>query len=112
MRLKRSFLSVFLTLLFVSAGCASSRGVSVGSDTGNYGLDVTNTTARSVNVYWSTGNEPKMLGTVSAGRKEHFVVAGASSASIAITATDSSGRSLGPYPVVLQAGATKSVTIR
>src|SRR6185369_11235830 len=101
MQFKRSLLAVFLMLLFVSAGCASSRGVSVGSDTGNYAVDVTNQTSRAVDVYWSTGDEPKKLGNVAPGRKEHFIVAGAKSATVSITANDSGGRSFGPYAVVL-----------
>ena len=111
MRLNR-FLALLLLLVCTTAGCASSRGVSVGSDTGQYALDVTNTTGTAVDVYWSTGSEPKMLGNVAPGRKEHFIVAGAKSSTVSITAVSAGGKSMGPFPVVLEAGSTKSVTIR
>jgi hypothetical protein len=114
MRLTTRVLLALCALLLVAAtGCASTRGVSVGTDTsGTYAIDVTNSSGSSVDVYWTSGGDPKMLGTVAAGRKEHFIIAGATSNLINVTATSSGGRSLGPYPVVLEAGVTKPVTIR
>ena len=112
MQIKRSFLAIFLMLLFVSAGCASSRGVSVGSEASNYAVDVTNRTGSAVDVFWSTGDQPKMLGNVGPGRKEHFIIAGSKSATVSITAQNSGGKSFGPYAVTLQAGGTRAVTIQ
>ncbi len=112
MRYNRSIFPVLLLLIIAIAGCASTRGVSVGSDTANYAIDVTNSTGSAVDVYWSAGGDPKMLGNVAPGRKEHFIVAGAKTTSISVTATNAAGRSLGPYAVVLEAGVSKAVTIR
>ena len=111
MRLTRSFLAL-IALILVSSSCASMRGVSVGSDTASYAIDVTNTTARSADVYWSAGGDPKLLGSVGPGRKEHFIIAGATSSNVSVTARDTSGRTLGPYSVLLAPGVTKAVTLR
>jgi hypothetical protein len=111
MRLNRAVF-VLLAFVLVSASCASMRGVSVGSDTASYAIDVTNSTARSADVYWSTGGDPKLLGSVGPGRKEHFIIAGATSTNVSVTARDASGRTLGPYSVVLAPGVTKAVTLR
>jgi len=112
MRLNRSFLGALMAIALLCSSCASMRGVSVGSETASYAVDVTNTTARSADVYWSTGGEPKLLGNVGPGRKEHFIIAGATSTNVSVTATDTSGRTLGPYSIVLAPGVTKAVTLR
>jgi hypothetical protein len=112
MRLNRSFLSTLLLLVTLSAACASTRSVSVGSEAATYSIEVLNSTGRSADVYWSTGGNPKLLGSVAPGRRERFIIAGATSSNVSVTATDTSGRTLGPYAVELQAGVTKSLTLR
>ena len=112
MRLNRSFLGALLLLVTLSSACASMRSVSVGSEGATYSIEVLNSTGRSADVYWSTGGNPKLLGSVGAGRRERFVIAGATSSSVSVTARDTSGRTLGPYNVDLQAGVTKSLTLR
>jgi hypothetical protein len=112
MRLNRSLLSAVLLLGILSSACASMRGVSVGSEAATYAIEVLNSTGRSAEVYWSAGGSPKLLGSVGAGRRERFIIAGATSSSVSVTAKDTSGRTLGPYNVDLQAGVTKSLTLR
>jgi|SRR5687767_15054026 hypothetical protein len=113
MRLQRILRSLALfAILFASAGCASMRGVSVGSEEANYSIDVTNTMPHSMTVSWSDGGETKLLGSVGSGRTERFIIAGAKSSSVSITARDANGTHNRSYDVSLVAGSTQKVTVR
>ncbi|MGH7467500.1 MAG: hypothetical protein ACRENP_05885 [Longimicrobiales bacterium] len=98
--------------LMALAGCASTRSVSVGSDV-TYRLEVVNQMPQAMTVFWSDGGEPRMLGSVGSGRTESFVIAGAGSTNVSITARDAGGtRRGGPYSVTLEAGVVKRVVVR
>jgi hypothetical protein len=105
----------FASVLFVltlTAGCASTRGASVGTDTANYSIDAVNTMGHSMTVYWSAGGEPRMLGAVPANGTERFIVA-TSNPSVSFTATGGNPtHTRGPWQVTLVAGSPQRVTIR
>lgn len=112
--IRRVFAAAALLTLPVAAGCASMRSVSVGSDsTDTYAIEVTNTRSYTMTVYWTDGGNAKDLGPVGAGRRERFIIAGASSNTISVGAREAAGtRTAGPYTVTLQAGVTRQVTLR
>jgi hypothetical protein len=111
-RTTRFRIGLTLALLIAAGGCASTRSVTVGSDV-TYRVDVVNQMAQAMTVYWSDGGSPRLLGSVGSGRTERFVIAGASSTSVAITARDAGGsRQAGPYAVTLEAGVVKRVIVR
>lgn len=105
--------AALFTVLTLTAGCASMRKVDVGSESGStYAINVANQRTQAMTIYWSDGGEPKMLGDVAPGRSERFIVAGAKNPSISVTGRSSSGSTVGPFSVTLEAGATKTVTLR
>lgn len=102
-----------MLVLILTAGCASMRSASVGTDTVNYSIDATNQMGHSMTVYWSDGGEEKMLGAVPAGRSERFIIAAPRSTTISVTARDANRTHVaGPWQVTLAAGSAQRVTIR
>ena len=106
-------LSVFLTALVVIGGCASMRGVSVGSDKStvsaatSYQLAVHNTRSSSIVVSWQSSSGTQALGTVTAGDTKYFTITGGTAGSV--RAVTSGGTTLGTKSVTLGAD-TKTVT--
>jgi hypothetical protein len=92
-------------------GCA--RPLSVGSEPSpTYRIAVSNTMPDEMIVSYNDGRGPRLLGAVPAGRVETFVVGGAASPGITISARDSTGtRTFGPAPVQLLLGETVHVRI-
>jgi hypothetical protein len=110
---RRFGLNAVMAVGFLLSGCASMRGVSVGSDSSaTYAVEVTNTMPHSMNIAWSDGGEEKTLGSVGSGRAERFIVAGAKSSQITLTARDANRTHSRTIPVDLVAGTTQRVTVR
>ncbi len=103
-------LAVTLTL----GACASMRGVQVGTDPNLvYAIYVTNNRGGMVNVSYTAGQAtPVSLGSISPGQTERFVIPVDQPMQITVIAYTTSGASAGNYPVQLEAGVTKRVTIR
>lgn len=104
--------AVILIALALIAGCA--RAVTVGSEPGPvYRIQVINSLDHDMIVSYDAGGGPAVLGTVRAGRSEHFVITSRATTSINVTARDAAGsHTVGPYAVQLEAGATPEVTLR
>ena len=111
--MKKAMLMV-LSLVFGLAGCASMRGVEVGSgDPGQtFAIDVTNYRAGTITVAYSIGGAASELGTVAPRMTERFVIPVSQAQQITVVAKTTSGASAGNYPVTLEAGMTKRVTVR
>lgn len=113
LNIRRGGLAAALAVGILMSGCASMRGVSVGSDSAaTYAVEVTNTMPHSMNIAWSDGGEEKALGSVPSGRAERFIVAGATSSRITLTARDANRTHTRTIPVDLVAGTTQRVTVR
>ena len=107
----RTVLAIGAALL--ATGCASMRGVEVGSEPSTtYAIEVTNNRSSSVSISYSDGGSRVQLGTVSARQTERFIIASPQATNITVYATTSSGASVGNYPVTLAAGTTQRVTVR
>jgi hypothetical protein len=111
--MKKALYAILFTTVAM-AGCASMRGVEVGSGdpTRTYAIEVTNIRAGIVTISYSTGAAPIELGTVSPQRTERFVIALNEPGQITVVAKTSSGASAGNYPVTLEAGVTRRITVR
>lgn len=102
-----------MLVLILTAGCASMRSASVGTDTTNYSIEATNQMGHAMTVFWSDGGEEKMLGSVAAGRTERFIIAAPRSTSISVLARDANRTHMaGPWQVTLTAGSSQRVTVR
>jgi putative protein kinase ArgK-like GTPase of G3E family len=95
------------------AGCASTRGVEVGSEPSTtYAIEVTNNRSSTVTIAYTAGGDRIQLGTVGARQTERFIVASPPATSITVYATTSAGGSVGNFPVTLTAGSTQRITVR
>jgi len=112
MRFSFARVAGLFVLVALSQGCASTRSVSVGSDTPTYSVDVTNQMSHTIWIHWSDGGSTKHLGSVGGGRTERLIVAGAKSASVTFTANDANNAHTRTYPVTLAAGSTQKITVR
>jgi uncharacterized lipoprotein YajG len=101
-----------LVALLLLAGC--SRGMSVGSPepTRTYSISVTNQTNVALVVSYNDGRADAILGSVSAGATERFVIAGSTSPTVTVRGTAAGGRTSGPYTVTLTPGITQTVILR
>jgi hypothetical protein len=100
-------------LALTLSACAGMRGVQVGTDPGQiYAVEVHNSRGGTVSVSYSAGGAAVALGTISSGQTERYVIPVDEPMQITIVARTSSGASAGNYPVALQAGVTKRVTVR
>ncbi len=99
---------------FAIAGCASMRGVEVGSGdpVTTFAIEVTNSRGGTVTVSYSAGGAASELGTVAPRMTERFVIPLSEPRQITVVAKTTSGASAGNYPVTLQAGVTKRITVR
>ena len=93
------------------AGCASTRGVDVGSDPA-YAIEVVNQRSGAVTIIYNDGTSDRQLGTVAAGRTERFVVVSPQRTNITVSARTSAGANVGTYPVTLWAGSTQQIVVR
>lgn len=104
---------VMVAAVLALTGCASMRGVDVGSgDNATFAVDVTNYRAGTVSVSYSGNGVSGDLGTVAPRMTERFIIAVNQPQQITIVARTTSGASAGNYPVTLEAGVTKRVTVR
>jgi hypothetical protein len=95
------------------AGCASMRGVDLGrGDTMTFPVEVTNRRGSAITVSYDAGSSDGLLGTVAAGRTERFIIPMDAPGSVTISATTSSGTSVGTRTVMLQTGSTGRVTFQ
>jgi hypothetical protein len=103
-----------LASVFALSGCASTRGVQVGAgDPGKtYAIEVTNNRAGTVSVSYTGNGVSGELGTVSPRMTERFVIAISEAQQITVVAKTTSGASAGNYPVTLEPGVTKRITVR
>jgi hypothetical protein len=110
--MKRSrFFLVAVAVLF--GGCASMRGVEVGSEPNRtFAIEVTNNRAGTVTVSYTGNGIGGELGTVAPRMTERFVIAMADAGQITVVAKTTSGASAGNYPVTLEPGVTKRITVR
>jgi hypothetical protein len=109
----RTFSRVAALALLI-AGAACSRAVEVGSGPApTYPIEVHNTLSQDVIVAYDDGGGARTLGTVQAGATERYIIASPRTMTVSITGRATSGQqSWGPFSVDLQAGATRSVSIR
>lgn len=108
--MKKSFAMVAI-VTFVLSGCASTRGVKVGSDANAaYRVDVHNTHSSSVTVSYADSRGSHQLGTVAAGRTEQFVIASPSATTVTVMGITAAG---GHYEttVSLAAGITTKANL-
>lgn len=104
---------VVVAAVFLLSACASTRGVQVGTEPNRtFAIEVTNNRAGTVTVSYTGNGVSGELGTVAPRMTERFVIAVADPGQITVVAKTTSGASAGNYPVTLQAGVTKRVTIR
>jgi hypothetical protein len=104
---------ILAVIAFALVGCASTRGVDVGTQTGgNFYVDVTNSRSASVTVAYTAGADRIQLGTVAAGATQRFVVPGGAGTSVTVMAVNSSGTTVGSYPVSIEPGSTRKITVR
>jgi hypothetical protein len=88
-------------------GCASMRGVDVGSESvSSFRVSVVTMS------YTAAGGNRIELGTVAAKATQQFVIAGAAGSSVTIMAANSSGTTVGSYPVTIESGSTRQITVR
>jgi len=101
-----------LVLLIASVAC--SRAVQVGSGPApTYPIEVRNTLSQDVIVAYDDGAGVRTLGTVEAGGSERYIIASPRTMTVSITGRATSGQQTwGPFSIDLQAGATRTVTIR
>ena len=105
--------TLLLVLGLTLGGCASMRGVDVGTDAAStYAIEVTNNRSATVTISYTDGGTNRQLGTVAARRTERFVIAAPASTSVTVRASTASGTSVGTYNVQLQAGTTQRITVR
>ena len=107
--------SAFLLLVtaFVASGCASMRGVQVGTEPAKtYAIEVTNRRSSTVTISYTGNSVNCNLGTVAHRMTERFVIALSEPGQITVVAKTSSGASAGNYPVTLQPGVTQKITVR
>jgi len=110
--MKRSRLVVVAAALLLSA-CASTRGVQVGTEPNRvFAIEVTNNRAGTVTVSYTANGVSGELGTVAPRMTERFVIAMTEPGQITVVARTTAGASAGNYPVTLEAGVTKRVTVR
>ena len=110
--MKRSRFSLVAAALLLSA-CASTRGVQVGTEPNQvFAIEVTNNRAGTVTVSYTGNGVSGELGTVAPRMTERFVIAMTEPGQITVVAKTTAGVSAGNYPVTLQAGVTKRVTVR
>lgn len=96
------------------AGCASMRGVDIGSGdpVRTFAVEVTNRRAGAITVSYSTGASDGTLGTVAANRTERFVIPMEEPGNVTLSAVSSGGTSVGTRTINLQAGVTTRVTFQ
>jgi hypothetical protein len=107
----RKVLAIGVGLLL--AGCASMRGVEVGSEASTtYAIQVTNNRGSTVQISYTDGGTRIQLGPVAAGGSERFIIASPQSTSITVYASNTAGTNVGNFPVTLAAGTTTRITVR
>ena len=105
--------ALLVAAAFLVSGCASMRGVDVGTDTANtYSIMVTNQRSSAVTITYNDGEGVRELGSVGARDAERFIIAAPRSTSVTVRAVNSAGSQVGLYTVALEAGVTKQITVR
>ena len=104
---------LLLVTAFLASGCASMRGVQVGTEPAKtYAIEVTNSRGSTVTISYTGNGVNGNLGTVAPRMTERFVIALNEPGQITVVAKTSSGASAGNYPVTLQPGVTQKITVR
>ncbi len=101
-----------LILVALAAACAGAQTVQVETDPDRtYSIEVRNPTDEPMIVSYDDGSGVRLLGTVGGGQAEHFVIAGARSADIAVIAVDEDRSRTVRRQVRLRPGSTVYVTL-
>lgn len=100
-----------LMLVLALAGCA--RGMAVGSEPRPvHSITVQNDLAEAMIVSYTDARGDAILGTVTAGGSERFIIASPES-TVTVRARNAAGtRTAGPYTVTLTAGTAQLVHLR
>jgi hypothetical protein len=104
----------FAVIALLATSCASMRGVDIGGNdpTRNFAVEITNQRAGAITVAYSSGSDRIELGTVPSQRTERFIVPAADRSQVTIMAFTSGGASAGNYPVTVEPGITRRITVR
>lgn len=104
-------LAAVMVAVMLAAGCASMRGVSVGTDktvTGSYALRVHNSRSSAIVLTWTGGSGSQALGTLNSGDTQSYTIYGGGSGSVrAVTA---GGVVVGTKSVTFGSSGSESVT--
>lgn len=100
---------VAMVALMLSA-CASMRRIEVGSGDNNnsYGIDVYNSRSTALTVSYTDQSGDHELGTVSAGKTQHFVIPGTAGKTVTVMGMTTAG---GHYTKAVTLGTTTKVTL-
>jgi hypothetical protein len=78
-----------------------------------YSIEVTNESGTAMIVSYNDGRGDAILGTVTAGGTERFIIASPQSPAVTVTATNEARtHTLGPYSVRLVAGVPQPVRLK
>lgn len=103
----KKFIFLVLVGVMTMSACASSRGVSIGTDQPQsvaFSVSVRNSKAIPITLTWIDGNGSRILGTLQSGETRPFSV----NSSGSLRATDSDGGTIATKSVTY--GNTKNVT--
>lgn len=93
--------------MFAVAGCVRAIDVGTADARTSYSVEVRNETGIAMIVRYNDGRADALLGSVSAGASERFIIASPATTTISITGTSEAGdRRSGPHSVVLGTGTT------
>jgi uncharacterized lipoprotein YajG len=106
--LRRTLIVLALVAL---SGCA--RAMSVESPAETFSISVQNQTGVTMVVSYNDGRGDAILGTVSAGGTERFIIAAPAVQTVTVRGVAASGtRTAGPYSVTLVAGTPQTVRLQ
>ena len=104
---------ILLVLALAMTGCASMRGVDVGTESGGtYAISVTNHRSAKVNISYLDGETFRQLGSVEPHRTERFVIPSPKTPNVTVRAISTGGATVGTFNVALESGTTKQITVQ
>lgn len=108
----RMRMTPLLTVLVLASAAGCARSVALDTEPGQtYAVSVVNTMSHPMIVSFDDGSGVRLLGTVSAGATERFVIAGSASQTVSIVAHDEGETHTVRRTVVLQPGGTVEVRL-
>ena len=111
--MRRGTVLRLLLLCAVLAGCSRAVQVGSGDASQQYRLSVENTTTVAMVVSYNDTRGDAVLGSVSPGRTEHFLIVRPASQTVTVRARAAGGgREAGPYTVMLRTGAPQQVRLQ